>query len=168
MNHDVLMVGAGLNAPLHQLLLLAHVASTLYMLGVIWLVQVVHYPLFANVGKEEFPSYERRHTRLITFVVEAPMLIEGTTAVLLFLFRPPNVAEWLLWTGAALLGAIWLSTAMVQAPYHKLLSRGFDPIVHQRLVWTNGLRAAFWSLRGALVLWMTWCSGVEKVSGTVY
>ena len=33
--------------------LLAHVAATLYLVGLIWVVQGVHYPLFARVGPEQ-------------------------------------------------------------------------------------------------------------------
>lgn len=154
-----------MNDSLIRLLFLAHVASTLFMLGVIWLVQFVHYPLFAHVGNKEFPSYERRHTRLITLIVAPLMLIEGTTAVFLLLLRPPSVAAWTLWAGAALLGATWLSTAMVQMPCHEVLSRGFDPMVHNRLVWSNWFRTAAWSLRGALVLWMAWSFVLPSETG---
>jgi thioredoxin-dependent peroxiredoxin len=126
------------------------------MVGLIWLVQIVHYPLFASVGNRESSNYERLHTRLITFVVGPPMLIEATTAMLLVFFRPPGVTAWSLWTGLALLGIIWISTALLQVPCHDALSRGFDPVVHHRLVRTNWLRTAAWSLRGALVLSITW------------
>jgi len=141
-----------------RVLFVSHLATTFYMLGLIWIMQVVHYPLFASVGNEQFSDYARRHSKRITLVVASPMLIEAATALLLLLFRPSTIAVWSLWTGVALLGCICLSTAMVQVPCHKILSWGFDPAVHHRLVWTNGLRTAAWSLRGALVLWMVWSS----------
>jgi hypothetical protein len=144
--------------PLTRLLLLAHFASSFYMVGLLWFVQVVHYPLFSNVGSPDFPCYEQRHTNLTTWVVAPPMLIEGATALLLFWFRPAGVASWALWMGLALLCVIWLSTAGIQVPCHEVLSKRFDPVVHQRLVWTNWLRTAFWSLRGLLVLWISWVS----------
>jgi hypothetical protein len=42
--------------------------------------------------------------------------------------------------GAGLLLIIWLSTALLQAPYHQRLSQGFDLNVHQQLVRTNWIR----------------------------
>lgn len=33
-------------------ILLANVVSTLFMVGLIWMVQIVHYPLFDDVGQE--------------------------------------------------------------------------------------------------------------------
>ena len=147
-----------MNDPVIRLLFLAHLASSLYMLGLIWFVQVVHYPLFDSVGSQQFPVYEQRHTALTTWVVAPPMLIEATTAVLLSWFRPTNIPQWSVWTGLALVGICWLSTAFIQVPCHELLSKVFDPVVHQRLVSTNWLRTAVWSLRGGLVLWMAWLS----------
>lgn len=139
-----------------RLVLLGHLASTLYMTGLIWFVQVVHYPLFAWTGRAESSAYEQRHTALTAWVVAPPMLLEGATALLLFWFRPAGASTWQLLTGLALLAVVWLSTALLQVPCHELLSREFDPEVHGRLVSTNWIRTSAWSLRGLLVLWMAW------------
>jgi hypothetical protein len=56
--------------------LLAHLAATLFMAGVIWFVQVVHYPLFSRIGSEKFSLYSKAHSRLTTCVVGPPMLVE--------------------------------------------------------------------------------------------
>jgi hypothetical protein len=56
--------------------LLANLAATLFMVGVIWFVQVVHYPLFSRVGSEKFSLYPKAHSRLTTYVVGPPMLVE--------------------------------------------------------------------------------------------
>jgi hypothetical protein len=58
------------NDDLIRLLLLSHVAATWYTTGVIWFVQVVHYPLLAAVGSQAFSTFEQRHTSLTTWVVE--------------------------------------------------------------------------------------------------
>lgn len=138
------------------LVFLAHLASSLVMVGLIWFVQVVHYPLFAKVDRASFTAYEQRHTALTTWVVAPPMLIEGATAVTLFWFRPPSVEASSVWIGIGLLLVVWSSTALIQVPCHHVLSHNFDSKVHQRLVWTNWLRTVAWSLRGLLVLYMAW------------
>ena len=38
------------NAALVKVIFLAHIAATLFMCGAIWFVQIVHYPLFEQVG----------------------------------------------------------------------------------------------------------------------
>ena len=43
---------------------LGNLCASLFMTGVIWFVQIVHYPLFANVSRSAFAEYERRHANL--------------------------------------------------------------------------------------------------------
>lgn len=68
--------------------LLVHLTATFAMVGIIWFVQIVHYPLFARVGAGGFPAYSGAHSRL---VVGPPMLAEAATAVALVLRPPPGV-----------------------------------------------------------------------------
>jgi len=137
-----------------MILLLAHFAATVFMTGVIWFVQIVHYPLFASTGGNDFRTYEQQHSLLTTWVVAPPMVAEAITAVLLFWWRPLGVSTFQLSIGLTLVAAIWLSTALVQVPCHDALSQGFDSALHQRLVRTNWMRTVTWSLRSLLVLWM--------------
>ena len=60
-----------------------HAAATLYMTGLIWFVQVVHYPLMARVGGGGFAAYEAAHTNRTAWVVGPAMLAEAGTAVAL-------------------------------------------------------------------------------------
>jgi hypothetical protein len=135
-----------------MVLLLVHAAVTLFMVGVIWFVQVVHYPLFARVGRPDYSAYSIRHTRLTGLVVGPPMLLEAATAIALVVWTPPGISGSLVWTGLLLVAGIWLSTALLQAPRHTALGRGFDPAAHRFLVTSNWLRTVLWSLRGLVVL----------------
>ncbi len=135
----------------HTLLLL-HVGVTCFMCGLIWLVQIVHYPLFAHVGRAEFSAYQRQHMRRTSWVVAAPMCIEGATAVALLFWSPVGVPLAGLWVGFAFLVGLWASTYFWQVPRHELLLRGFDRGAHQSLVRGNWLRTLLWSARALLVL----------------
>ena len=137
-----------------SLLLVLHAGATLYMVGVIWFVQVVHYPLFGMVGADGFVRYSGAHSRRTGYVVGPPMLAEAATAILLLLFRPTGVPALLLWIGAALLAVVWASTALLQVPRHTRLGLGFDEAAHRELVATNWVRTVAWTLRGILVLVM--------------
>lgn len=134
-------------------LLLLHAASTLYMVGLIWFVQIVHYPMFADVSPDAFAAYEKKHAALTTWVVGPAMLIEAAAVLWLVVDRPASLAIGQVWTGAALLAVIWLSTAFLQVPCHNELANGFNKIVHERLVSTNWIRTIGWSLRGILSFW---------------
>lgn len=134
--------------------LLVQVAATLFMTGVIWMVQVVHYPLFSSVGIEEFGSYHRAHSRLITYVVFPAMAVELVTSIMLVTKAPPGVFTALAWFGLALVAVIWLSTAVLQVPHHNRLATGFSPETHSALVAGNWLRTVAWSARSVVVIWM--------------
>ena len=146
--------GDEMNVALVKVIFLAHVAATLFMCGVIWFVQVVHYPLFESVGKDKFDAYQAAHRDLIFWVVVPPMLIEGLTAVLLLWQRPQGVEAKFLWTGLVLLAIIWLSTWFLQMPQHNRLIQGFDQHALRILVLSNWIRAFGWSARSVLVLFM--------------
>ena len=89
--------------------LMAHVFATLFLVGLIWFVQIVHYPLFSTVGKDQFSAYEERHQRRTTWVVGPPMLVELITALMLLKEVPDNSLS-LACGGALLIAVIWLST----------------------------------------------------------
>ena len=59
-----------------EYVLLANLGATLFMVCVIWFVQVVHYPLFSRVGGEAFAPYSEAHSRPTTYVVGPPMIVE--------------------------------------------------------------------------------------------
>lgn len=140
------------------LVLLVHLAATLFMTGIIWFVQIVHYPLFGKVGATGYGAYANAHAQRTTWVVGPPMLTELATAGLLVAWRPAQVMEWQAWVGLGLVGVLWASTAGLQVPQHNVLEKGYDPEAHRRLVATNWLRTACWSLRSVLVCWMTYAS----------
>lgn len=134
--------------------LLVQAFASLAMTGLIWCIQVVHYPLFAAVGRDEFTRYEADHARLITLVVGPLMLVELAAALWLAAVRPAGVPAWMVWTGLALVAAIWISTAAIQVPCHARLAAGFDAEVHARLVSSNWIRTVGWTARGVLSLAM--------------
>jgi hypothetical protein len=131
-----------------QLLLLIHAGSTFAMFGLIWFVQVVHYPLMSEVGEDGFAEYERSHTARTTWVVAPLMFLELGSASLLVYMLPDHRV--LTIAGVIALGLIWGSTFLLQVPAHNRLTRGFDTAVHRRLVATNWVRTVLWSARSLL------------------
>lgn len=142
--------------PMAITLFVLQLASTLIMVGVIWFVQVVHYPLFGRVGEQEFSAYERSHQQRTGIVVIPPMLVELTTAVAMIAYRPPGTPRWVAVLGLALVAVAWVSTFALQAPTHGRLSPGFEPGLHRFLVATNWIRTVAWTARGGLVCWCCW------------
>lgn len=134
-------------------ILLIHAMSTLMMTGLIWFVQIVHYPLMAKVGHEEFVQYEQAHTRSTTWVV-GPLMIAELLSSLYLLAQADRDVILLPLLGLIALGGIWASTLLLQIPAHRILEQRFDQKVHARLVQTNWIRTVLWSLRSLIALWM--------------
>jgi len=137
-----------------EALLLLNTAATLFMVGLIWFVQIVHYPLHGLVGPAEFVRYQRQHTRRTGWVVGPPMIVEIITAPLLTVFTPPRVAPALPWLGLALLACVWASTLLHQIPCHRRLERSWSDRDHRRLVTTNWIRTVAWTGRGLICVLM--------------
>lgn len=132
-----------------------HLVATLAMAGLILFVQIVHYPLMARVGREGFREYEAAHTTRTGLVVVPLMVAELVTALWLAGLPPAAGLRPVALLGTALVAVIWVSTAVLQVPAHRALSRGWDEAAHRRLVWTNWIRTAAWWARVpvALLLW---------------
>ena len=133
-------------------IIMVHAAATLMMTGLIWFVQVVHYPLFHRVGTAEFSDYEQLHCRRTSLVVMPLMLGELASAAWLSMTDLPGEAAWIANTGIVLLAIIWLSTAALQVPCHRQLETGFDDAIIRRLVTSNWVRTIAWTGRSALAL----------------
>ena len=141
-------------------ILWAHALSTTLLTGLIWFVQIVHYPLFARVGRDRFTIYEREHQTRTSFVVGPLMLVEAATAGAI-LFAAPilfgDAAARIQLVGAAgfsLVLLLWATTALVQVPLHKRLEEGYDDDAVRRLVATNRIRTAAWTARAPIALWL--------------
>ena len=139
-----------------RMVLLLQFAATWTMVGIIWFVQVVHYPLFAGVGERAFKRYHANHTGRTTRVVGPPMFVEAVASGLLLWHRPAAIPFPAAAGGLLLVILLWASTALVQIPLHEQLGQQFDAPAARRLVTTNYLRTAAWSLRGILAGWMVW------------
>lgn len=139
-----------------NLVLLLNFSSTWAMVGLIWLIQIVHYPLFQQVGEQQFRGYSADHQRLITYVVLPLMLVELATTTLLAFSRPPGTSQALAIAGLLLVLLIWASTFLIQVPQHSKLLASFDPNVCRQLVIGNWIRTIAWSIRGILTAWMVW------------
>jgi hypothetical protein len=137
-----------------MVLLLIHAAATLAIVGLIWFVQVVHYPLFGFASERRFSRFAGEHQRRTSLVVVPLMFVEAGTALALLVAPPLGLGRGPLWLGMLLLMVIWLSTALLQVPLHRHLSSGRDAIAIRRLVASNWVRTTAWTGRGALALFL--------------
>ena len=135
-------------------LFLAQLTATLFMTGLIWFVQIVHYPLFQELPPNRFPRYVALHGTRTSFVVGPPMLVELLTSLLALIpaLRPAFFTAPAALASAALVFVLWAATGCIQVPLHNALGRAHDPARIRRLVLSNWIRTAAWTARSTLLL----------------
>ncbi len=69
-----------------------HAAACWFLTGLVWFVQVVHYPLMGEAGTERFVRYEQLHQRRTTWIVAPAMTLEAALALWLLLEPPAERA----------------------------------------------------------------------------
>jgi hypothetical protein len=137
-----------------DLVLIAQAVSSGAMCGIIWFVQLSHYPSFDLVG-DDGRQFARENQRRTASVVVPFMLVEAVTAALVAWTPPAGVPRLAAAAGLALVAGTSLSTAVVQMPLHARLARdGHDAATIAALVRSNWLRTVLWSLRAVLAAWM--------------
>ena len=129
--------------------LLIHSFFTIFNTGLIWTIQIVHYPLFLKVGEQNFLDYEGQHTSKISRLVIPSMIFELITSILLVHL---NGIESIFGLLLLLLSFIWLSTFLIQVPLHRSLSKAYDSQNIYRLVHTNWIRTLIWTIRSFILI----------------
>lgn len=136
---------------------LVHGAATWFMVGMIWTIHLVHYPLFAQVGSESYIAFQKEHVDRIGALLFVPWLTEGLTLLALLWFvvvaRRRDIAVPVL-IGAGAMGVVLVISGFWSAPAHGDLADGFDPVVHDRLMAANLVRLLAWTVRGACAAWI--------------
>ena len=138
-----------MNVPI--LIFVGNVVSTYCLVGLIWTIQVVHYPSFQYADETTFREMESFHQTRISLLVMPLMLLEIGTGLLLLWSRPDFFFGWAAMLSVLLIGVVWASTFALQVPLHGKLSEGMDTLVIQRLVTTNWIRTIAWTGRGVLL-----------------
>lgn len=128
--------------------LLAHIFGTFVMTGLIWFIQIVHFPLIQLISKPNRLVYCKCMAGLTNWVVLPPMIVELITGVILLVYQPHSF-EWQI--GLILLALLWISTFAVQMPLNRKLAHGGDDKVANLLTQTNWIRTVLWSLRAYFI-----------------
>ena len=115
------------------------------LLVLIWMVQLLIYPSFCHFGKDGFDRWHHMYMRNITFIVLPLMLgqllLSGYLLFYLQDFSTFRIVDF------ALVGSMWLSTALFYKPLHeKLVKQGFDIPLCNQLDRTNWWRTAVWTV----------------------
>ena len=131
-----------------DLLLKVNFISTSIMVGVIWVIQLLHYPSFHFIGDQKYIEFQHFHMQRISIIVIPAMLTELASALLLAYFFESSLTIILL----ALVIGNWAITLIFFKNMHQKLTDGYDHSIVNRLVQINWSRTALWSLRLIILL----------------
>ena len=121
------------------------------MLGVIWTMQLLHYPSFHFVSKANYRSFQEFHIKRITFIVAPAMLIEAISGSLCLIYIIDDIENFFV-ISLILLVVIWLMTAFIFSKLHQNLLDGYSKIIINKLIRLNWIRSLLWSFRFALLI----------------
>lgn len=131
-------------SPFEEPLILSfHVILTALMTGVIWVIQLVHYPSFHYVNMVVYTKFQKFHMARISYIV-MPLMIGELVSGLTLLAYNMSVVYIL---NMVCLSLIWLSTFLLSVPCHAKLEKAYNYDAVERLVLTNWPRTLLWSGR---------------------
>ena len=125
---------------------------TAMLSGLIWTVQLAHYPAFKYIDEKEFVAFQSFHMRAISYIVMPLMLMELAGSMALIFTAKSYFTLSLINFGFVV--AIWLATFFLSVPEHNKLMQGKNIDTIHRLVNTNWPRTLLWSAKLALSSYM--------------
>ena len=131
-----------------EFLLKVNFISTSVMVGVIWVIQLLHYPSFHFINDKKYIEFQNFHMQRISLIVIPTMLTELASALLLAYFFRSSLTIILL----ALLLGVWAITLIFFTNMHQKLTNGYNQSIVYRLVQINWSRTILWSLRLIILL----------------
>ncbi|MBX9767094.1 MAG: hypothetical protein K2X47_07480 [Bdellovibrionales bacterium] len=130
-------------------LLKLQILSCAMLTGLIWTIQILHYPCFDRVSGAGFEEFHLFHTRRITFLVLPLMILDLASGIALVVYFPDSE---LMKINLLAVLMIWMVTFFISVPIHQRLSNEKSTVAIRRLISTNWLRTALWSARSCLLL----------------
>ena len=120
--------------------------------GLIWTIQLVHYPSMRFIPKERFVEYHNFHSIRISFIAIPLMVTELGTSLILFYQNYNNAIQTIFLINLVIVALIWLSTFLIQVPLHNALSKEKQSEKLSKLICTNWIRTILWTARSILMI----------------
>lgn len=128
---------------------LIQLASTWSLFGLIWVIQLVHYPSFRYVP--DFVDFHPHHTTSITYIV-GPLMLTELAITTFQAYR--SGWDWMWITPLATVVLIWLLTFFIAIPLHESLAIQRTDETIDSLVRANWPRTALWTFKAAWISWL--------------
>jgi len=114
------------------------------LVGLIWVIQLIVYPSFKFIDKNNWSKFHKLHTHKITIIVGWLMPLE---LLLTFVLIFKGGVSYINLLVAICVIVIWSSTFLIQVPLHNKLSQIHSDKNINLLIKSNWLRTIAWSLK---------------------
>jgi len=135
-----------------SVIFLLNLVLSFIAVGLIWTIQLVHYPSMRFIPKERFVEYHNFHSIRISFLAMPLMLTELGTSLMLFYQNYNNAIQTIFLINLVIVVLIWLSTFLIQVPLHNALSKEKQSEKLSKLICTNWIRTILWTARSILMI----------------
>jgi len=137
-------------------LFMIHLVSTSFMVGVIWIVQLVHYPTFLFIDEQKSYDFQKFHMSRISYIVMPAMTTELFSGIYIYIYSNMAIDSKLFLLSLTILIINWIITALVFVEMHNKLLINYKIEIISLLVKWNWLRTLLWSVRLILLLRMAY------------
>ena len=127
-----------------------HFLSTSLMVGIIWVIQLLHYPAFHFIKENDYVEFQHFHMERISLIVVPVMVLELFSAFMMVYYIQSN----LLILCLIILLFIWLITFIFFTKLHQSLLGGYDKTIIDKLVRINWSRTILWSIRLIILVYI--------------
>lgn len=131
-------------------ILLIHSLFTWVVIGMIWLIQVVYYPLSKALG-DLYQKYEHEQLRYLGFLLVPIYLGEVGTGIALVCIKTAQGDHFLAVLNLVLIGLIYSSALFLRRKKTQIRDLFFIRRLHAILFNTNWFRTILWGIRGFVV-----------------
>lgn len=124
-----------------------HLVSTSIMVGVIWIIQLVHYPTFLFIDKQKYMKFQEFHMSRVSYIVMPTMIAELFSGIYILFYNNVLMVNTFFLLASFSLFLNWVITALVFVKIHNGLLIKYEKNIILLLVKLNWLRTILWSLR---------------------
>ena len=122
------------------------------MVGVIWVIQLIHYPSFHFIEKDNYIKFQEFHMKGISIIVIPAMIIEILSGFFLLIYYFNS--SFLFGSSVFILISIWIITFLFFTKLHNSLTSGYKESIVDRLVFINWGRTILWSSRLIILIYI--------------
>ncbi len=135
-----------------ETIIIVNLFASFFLCGLIWIIQIVHYPFFKYTDPQRFEEAMTFHRKKISLIVVPIMLVELVSSFWLSFFSKIYTTHHI--AGFIIVLLIWGITFTIQVPLHGKLSNNRNQQIIHKLVQSNWTRTVLWSAKALLGIWI--------------